>query len=134
MASMNLVLAASFGSLDLEENRFKKNCFLSPLPEISLQDHDVLHLYLFQPVPLDQSVKVSIENQDKSQQGNKDIFKLNPFLLSVNTNNKIKPNRYITLFLVGHLECRKYIYAARHNLYFHLCSSTFDRLTVAKNR
>ena len=48
----------------------------SPLPEISLQDHDVLNLYLFQPVPLDQSVKVSIENQNKSHQGNKQIVKL----------------------------------------------------------
>ena len=89
MASMNLVLAASFGSLDLAENRFKKRWALSSLPEISPKDHDVLHLYLFQNFPLDQSVKVSIKNQNKSHQGNQEIVKLN-ILFSVNTNNNIK--------------------------------------------
>ena len=59
------------------------HCIVCVIPEISLQDHDVLHLDLLNPVPVHQEVKVSIECKNKNHQANHDAINLNKFNYSL---------------------------------------------------
>ena len=86
IASINLVFAAPGSNLNLKNIWTNQDLFLLNIPEISLQNDDVLQLNVFHHVPVVQSVKVSMKRQNNGQQGHHPVVKLE----NVFTNCSIK--------------------------------------------